>query len=59
MKIVFFLANSEDLDDMPFNAIFQVGLFCFPKYQLSDIQNEKVKQLQTCVGFKTWNVAIH
>ena len=32
LKIVFALANSADPDEMPHNAAFHLGLYCFPKY---------------------------
>ena len=32
LKIVFILANSDDLNEMPPYAAFHVGLHCLPKY---------------------------
>ena len=32
LKIHFVLANSEDLDEIPHNAAFHLGLQCLPKY---------------------------
>ena len=31
-------ANSEDPDEMPHHASFNLGLHCLPKYQFADIQ---------------------
>ena len=32
VRIVFVLANSVDLDEMPHYAVFHLGLHCLPKY---------------------------
>ena len=42
IKIVLFLANSADPDEMLPYATFHLGLHCMPKYLITGIQNEKV-----------------
>ena len=41
LKIVFFLANSADPDEMPPYAAFHLGLHCLQKHQFTSIQNKK------------------
>ena len=44
LKIVFNLANSADLDEMPPYVAFHLGLHCLPKYLLTSFQNKQVKR---------------
>ena len=41
LNIVFILANSADLDEMPFYAAFHLGTHCLPKYLFISSQNKK------------------
>ena len=41
LKIVFFVANSADPDEMLPYATFHLGINCLPKYLFTCIRNEK------------------
>ena len=43
LKIVFVLANSVDLDEMPHYAAFHLGLHCLSKYAFRSHYNTKGK----------------
>ena len=42
LKILLFLENSEDPDEMQYVAAFHLGLHCFPQYFLGDSSKQRV-----------------
>ena len=49
LKIDFILAKSADPDEMPYNAIFHLGLHCLPEYSLMVSDHRRVNCLDSII----------